>query len=295
MTDAAGPSPDPPSPDRANPDRANSDLANSDRANPVPPPDCVERWAYDYVRSTDLAYKLAPSPIPSTWETNPPSRHLPSPGRPASLRVVSRQQRNFSAEAIKATETRARLLHVFFHHELQAAELMCWALLKYASAENEFRRGLLGICQDEIRHMNLYREHIEHLGFAIGAFEVRDWFWQRVPTCDSQTSFVALLGLGLEAANLEHAERFANWFRLAGDETAAAIQDRVGKEEVAHVAFARRWFERWRGPLAFAAWKSELPPPLSPLLMRGKPLNRAARKKAGLPDAFLDDLSRWRP
>jgi len=47
-----------------------------------------------------------------------------------------------------------------FHHELQAAELMCCALLAFSDVELEFSRGLLGVCLDEIRHMNLFREHI---------------------------------------------------------------------------------------------------------------------------------------
>ncbi len=260
-----------------------------------PPLGCLERWAFDYVTSTDLDHKLDPPPPPVRWETNPDSRELTEPGRPNLLRVTERQSGNFSAESIRNPKTRAKLLHVFFHHELQAAELMCWAFLKFTGAERAFRRGLLGICQDEIRHMQMYRERIEALGFKLGDFEVRDWFWQRVPTCGDKSSFAALMGLGLEAANLEHAERFAEWFRLAGDEESARIQERVGREEVAHVAFARRWFESWHGELDFATWQGKLPPPLSPLLMRGQPLNLEARRKAGLPEAFLNALSEWTP
>src|SRR5690606_31833324 len=100
---------------------------------------------------------------------------------------------------------RARLLHTFWFHELQAAELMCWALLKFPESEPAFREGLLRIWRDEVRHMGLYQAHIESLGFRLGDFEVRDWFWHRVPTCHNPTMFVALLGMGLEAANLEHA------------------------------------------------------------------------------------------
>ena len=53
-------------------------------------------------------------------------------------------------------------------HELQAAELMAWALLAFTDAPHEFRSGLLRIAGDEIRHMRLYREQIERLGHAVG-------------------------------------------------------------------------------------------------------------------------------
>lgn len=254
----------------------------------------AEDWAYRYIVSTDLAYKLNPPPLPTRWQHT--SQIAPSaPGRPSCLRVTHRRQRRLTPEGLQDASARARLIHVFFHHELQAAELMCWATLRFCDSEPEFRRGMLAICLDEIRHMRLYQDHLHTLGHRVGDFTVRDWFWERVPTCAEPINFVALMGLGLEAANLEHAERFSEWFRQAGDATAASIQERVGREEVAHVAFARRWFEHWTGELTFEAWVSSLPPPLSPLLMRGAPLNRLARRKAGIPEDFLTKLDAWTP
>lgn len=255
----------------------------------------AEDWARAYLTTRELAHKLAPPAPPANWDLSPRSEHIAAPGRPPELRITREQQKQVSAAKLKDAEARAKLFHVFFHHELQAAELMCWALLKFADAETDFKKGLLAICLDEIRHMNLYREHIERLGYQIGDFEVRDWFWERGPTCESKLSYVAYMGLGLEAANLEHAERFTRWFELAGDRDGALIQQRVGKEEVAHVAFARLWFTRWKGELTFDAWERALPPPLSPLLMRAKPLNWEARRKAGLPEAFLKELDAWAP
>ena len=143
--------------------------------------------------------------------------------------------------------------------------------------------------------MRLYAEHLERLGVAFGAFPVRDWFWTRVPTCSDPASFLAVMGLGLESANLEHAASFAGRFREAGDERSAAVQELVGSEEIAHVRFGVRWFERFTGGLTFDAWVRALPPPLTPLLMRGRPLQRDARLRAGQPDAFVDELDRWNP
>jgi len=146
-----------------------------------------------------------------------------------------------------------------------------------------------------VRHMALYEERIAADGFMIGSFAVRDWFWDRLPSCATKVQFVALMGMGLEAANLEHTARFAQWFRAAGDEASAQVQERVGREEIAHVRFANHWFAEWSGGITFAAWKAALPAPLSPLLMRGKTLARQRRLKAQFPAAFIDELAAWQP
>ncbi len=271
-----------------------SDEGNDASPFSLPEPNTVEHWAAAYILSTELAYKAAPPELPSRWEETPPSRSF-LPGRPPELTVSFERPKPLKLGAMKNPEARARLLHKFWHHELQAAELMCWALLRYSNADQEFRRGLLRICRDEIRHMNLYRAHIEALGFTVGHFPVRDWFWERVPTCQTPVEFVALLGMGLEAANLEHTPRFATWFRTVGDEPGAQLQEQVGREEVAHVRFALRWFEAWTGSSDFDSWTKSLPPPLTPLLLKGKTINRPAREKAGMSDAFIDRLEAWRP
>ncbi|HJL17249.1 MAG TPA: DUF455 family protein [Sandaracinaceae bacterium LLY-WYZ-13_1] len=258
---------------------------------PSPPPrGTVERWAWDYVASADLSHKLAPPPRPDRWEPAPPARRPSAPGRPAALRPAARAAKTPKPGALVDPAKRARLLHTFFHHELQAAELMCWAALAFPEAPLAFRRGLLRICDDEIRHMRLYAAHLDTLRHPVGSFGVRDWFWERVPACRRPVDFVALLGIGFEGANLDHSARFAKLFRDAGDEAGAALQERVGAEEIPHVRFAVRWFTRWAGPLELERWLEVLPPPLTPIVMRGRPIQRAARRAAGMDDAFVDAL-----
>jgi uncharacterized ferritin-like protein (DUF455 family) len=257
-----------------------------------PAPDTVERWAWDYVRSTSLALKLAPPPPPSRWEERPPVRRIVEPGRPSELDRVTRAAKT---RGLSTARGRARALHTFLHHELQAAELMAWALLAFPDTPREFRAGLARIALDEARHMRLYAEQIERLGYGVGGFPVRDWFWQRVPACATPASFVAVMGLGFESANLEHTASFAARFREAGDEEGARAQEIVGREEIAHVRFGARWFEAFAGGLDFDTWREALPQPLSPMLMRGRPLERDARTRAGFSGSFLDRLDAWQP
>ncbi|MCK6537783.1 MAG: hypothetical protein L6Q84_32820 [Polyangiaceae bacterium] len=37
----------------------------------APEADTVERWAWDYVLSTSLAYELSPPPPPDAWSSQP--------------------------------------------------------------------------------------------------------------------------------------------------------------------------------------------------------------------------------
>jgi uncharacterized ferritin-like protein (DUF455 family) len=262
----------------------------------------VQRWALDYVRSTDLAHKFAPPPLPDLWEDAPPERRVAQPGRPPELEITDRSPKSPGPEALREPRRRVQIFHTFLHHELQAAELMAWALLAFPAAPRAFHRGLLGVLQDELRHMALYEGHMRSLGGQFGDLPVRDWFWARVPLAATPAHFAAVMGMGLEAANLDHAARFAARLLAVGDARGAEIEAQVGEEEVPHVRFAVRWFDRLAvpsdGPIAaesaFAAWARHLPPPLSPLLMRGDPLDRAQRERAGLSREFIEELASWR-
>lgn len=257
-------------------------------------PGPVEDWALSYVHSESLAQKRTPPPLCRELG------HLEipldcRPKRPPELRVTNEKPRSVKQGALLSVRKRAEVVHKFWHHELQAAELMAWAFLRFPDAPTELRLGLVRIARDEIRHMGLYEEHLSTLGYRIGDFTVRDWFWERATTCETILSFLAFIGMGLEGANLEHTERFGSWFRAVGDVRGADIQAQIGREEVAHVRFATRWFKHYTGDVDFAAWCDELPPPVSPLLLRGKKLHWDLREKAEMPRAFLEKLEAWEP
>jgi uncharacterized ferritin-like protein (DUF455 family) len=260
----------------------------------IPPPEgTVERWAWDYVSGDALEAKLAPPPLPRRWEVDAPERRIARPGRPADLVIVARAPKSPGPEALRDPKRRAQLLHGFLHHELQAAELLAWALLAFPETPRPFRRGLAAVLHDEARHMRAYAALLADLGHRFGDFPVRDWFWERVPRARSAADFVAVLGIGFEGGNLDHAARFTARLLAVGDARAAEVQARIGREEEPHVRFAWRWFRHFTGKDDFATWASHLPPPLSPLLMRGKHIERTARLRAGLPAAFIDELETW--
>jgi uncharacterized ferritin-like protein (DUF455 family) len=261
----------------------------------LPPPEgTIERWAWDYLVTTDLEHKLAPPPPPATW-LEPARRWLVSrPGRPPQLQARTERKKATKPGAMKDPAKRAEVLHTFLHHELQAAELFCWALLAFPETPLSFRKGLLGICRDELRHIGLYRARIEALGVPFGSVPIKDFFWDRVPgESMTPTHFVARLGVGFEGGNLDHGARFTEYFRAAGDDQAADIQAQITKEEEPHVAFAIHWFKVFTGGFEFDQWRAFLPVPITPSMTRGAPVNVEARRRAGFSDTFLDALATW--
>src|SRR5687767_14378169 len=126
-----------------------------------PPAGTVERWAFDFIRSTDLSQKLAPPPPPEAWANPAEPLVLANPGRPVEM--VARHGKKKTPK-VQLPARRAEVIHTFLHHELQAAELMAWAILAFPSTPGAMRRGLLSICRDEIRHLQMYQDHLLTLG-----------------------------------------------------------------------------------------------------------------------------------
>jgi uncharacterized ferritin-like protein (DUF455 family) len=214
--------------------------------------------------------------------------------RPAGLSAARAKAKTPGPEALRAPERRARIAHTFLHHELQAAELMCWAILAFPRSPEKFRLGLAKIACDEVRHMGMYADYLASLGCAFGDFPVRDWFWERVPSAETPAHFVATMGMGFEGGNLDHTVRFAERFRAVGDRNGAKLQETIFEEEIPHVRFGLRWFRSLTGASDFSSWVRYLPAPLSPMVMRGNPLEREGRARAGFSASFIDELDQWR-
>ena len=124
----------------------------------------LERWAYDYITCDSLRAKMEPGVPPTLRVQHVVPLRVEPPGRPKELQVSwDKYKAPRSAHALRSPEKRAHLLHTFWHHELQAAELLCWAVLAFPDTPPAFGRGLINICLDEIRHMSMYREQLRRL------------------------------------------------------------------------------------------------------------------------------------
>jgi uncharacterized ferritin-like protein (DUF455 family) len=260
----------------------------------------LEFWAYSALTEDTLSLRRKLPTVPAT--TDAPRRAAAlafdaralRPTRPAPLRVIDRAEKlPTHPEALRSPRQRAMVLHTFAHHELQALELMCWAILTWPETPAAFRRGLAQIACDESRHMDAYLNRCESLGFSWGFIGVRDWFWQRLAHCESPAHYVATMAIGFEGANLDHTERFATLFSQAGDHESAELIARVGEEELPHVRFGKLWFERFVGRFDAQTWREHLVSPLSPWIMHGPQINREDRHRAGMDDHFIAELAAY--
>ncbi len=261
-----------------------------------PPAGTLERWCLDYVQSTSLAHKLAPRDAPDPrallFEEDAPERRLSAPGRPAQLQLVERSPAAPRPGALVRASERARLVHTFVHHELQAAELFAWAILAFPRTPRPFRAGLYRLLGEELEHLALYRAHLDTLQCAFGAHPVRDWFWQRVAGSTTPAAFVALQGLGLEGANLDHCQRWAAHFRAAGDEAGARGSSACRPTRSGTSRSPRAGSRALQRRALDARWRAALPAPLTPALLPGTTAGpRGARARA----STSPSSPRWRP
>jgi len=261
-------------------------------------PATVAAFAERLVTSDDLAVKLERAPAGLPDEQRGPARRIAAPGRSADLAIVPGRRAKVPPVAGMADPAqRVRILHAFANHELQAAELFAWVLLAFPEAPDAFRAGCVTILAEEQKHCALYIRRLEAHGARFGDFPVSGHFWRRMAAVSSPLEFVCAMGLTLESANLDFALEFAAAARAAGDTATAAVLDVVRTDEIRHVAFGWRWFERLRdtGADAWDAYCDNVTGGLGPGRARGAHFDRAGREAAALDPAFIDRLEQVRP
>jgi uncharacterized ferritin-like protein (DUF455 family) len=188
---------------------------------------------------------------------------------------------------------RAASLARFAHHELQAVELLAWALLRWPDAPAGLRRDWLGVLRDEQRHCLLYRARLQAHGSDLGEHPCSGYFWrQREALGASPEAFLAGMGLTLEQANLDFTLLYRDAFRRAGDPASAAVCQRVHDDEVEHVRTARRWLLALRPDARddVAAYDGAVRFPLSAARAKGRRFDLASRRRAGLSDALIEHV-----
>jgi uncharacterized ferritin-like protein (DUF455 family) len=249
-------------------------------------------YARGLLQATTLEGKLAAPPAGSPDVDRRPVALPDQPARPPGLEPAEGGAKLPPLSGLPDPAQRARLLHGWFNHELQAVELFAWALLTFPEAPGPFRRGLLTLLEDEQRHARLYVQRLAAHGHAPGDFPVSAYLWNKRGLMDTPLRFVAAMCLTFENANLDHTLDAAAAARDAGDPETADVLERVHAEELTHVAFGLRWLERFKaeGTSMVDAWQQALGWPLRPALARGPLLHVDCRRRLGMPDAFVDVL-----
>ncbi len=253
------------------------------------------RYAHAIITAADLAGKMVAPSLGIDLSTRPqtPAVLPPTwPGRPANLQIVHGKLCKVPPiSGMRDPHQRARIIHALANHELQAIELFAWGLLQFGDAPVPFRRGLLAILADEQRHLQLYLDRLHALGHQFGDFTVTGHFWNKLDDYRTPLHFLCAMGLTFENANLDFAQEYANAATEIGDHETAAVLQRVHDEEIAHVHFAWVWLQKLSPATdAWETYVAHLEHPLGPHRARGKTFDREARRRAGLPAEFIDQL-----
>lgn len=252
----------------------------------------VTAFAEQVLAGRTLADKLlAPAELTDdapVWRGPLPSE----PGRAPQLALASGQTPATPLQVPDGAAERGALLHAFANHELLAIELLAQALLRFGDAPPAFRRGLLQTLHEEQTHLRLYLDRMRTLGVEFGARPLSGFFWRVMSGLQTPSDFVAHLSLTFEQANLDFAEHYRRGFAEMGDHETSGVLKTVLDDEIGHVAFGLRWFERWQDPelSLFDAHDKALVAPLQIIRAKGVGFELEPRRQAGLSDAYIERL-----
>jgi len=255
----------------------------------------LQGFARGILLAPGLEAKLAP-PTPGLADRPGEPLHVDAPARAPELALVGGAAPLPRPGALGDPAARATCLARFAHHELMAAELFAWAIVRWPELPEALRRGWLAILADEQRHCGLYRARLAAHGAALEEHPCSGYFWRQAGAIARAPSgpraFLAAMGLTLEQANLDFTLLYRDGFRAAGDEASARVCETVHEDEIRHVAFAREWLLRL-DPGAGSdaeAYAEAVPFPLSPARAKGRRFDAAARRRAGLSEDLIEHV-----
>jgi uncharacterized ferritin-like protein (DUF455 family) len=255
----------------------------------------LRQWAELILSANNLEDKLF---SPELLTDHEPGEALfwKEPNRPAGMHFQrhTRKQKLPSLHQFHNPFNRAICLHRFAGHELLAVEVMAWALLAFPKAPPSFRKGLAQTLREEQGHVQLYTQRLAELGVSFGDLPLYKHFWSYLPYFRCPLHYLSTMSLTFEMANLDFAPYYGYCFAKWGDDASAALMQRIFKDECRHVSFGYHWLKRLK-PDALTEWETWLellPQPLSPRRAKGISFKEEGRRRAGLPDSWIESLKR---
>jgi len=213
------------------------------------------------------------------------------PARPEFRRPGDMPKR----KAAGSLANRIALLHALAHIELNAIDLACDMLARFAgdARTRAFCDDWLRVADEEAKHFALLASRLDELGAAYGDLPAHDGLWEAAEeTAHDLLARLAVVPLVLEARGLDVTPGMIANLERVGDEASAAVLRIIYEEEIGHVAIGWRWFRHVaeaRGLDADAIW-----PDLVRRHFRGRlkpPFNAPARTQAGLKAPLYEGLA----
>lgn len=260
----------------------------------------VMEWARKLLLAPDLDSKLTTLSLTASMGVWDSFFKLPAvPGREEKLSFSDKKIKFPKQNALERALPRAQAIHSFANHELLAIEMMAAALLLYPHSENDpdsirYKRGIMSALRDEQKHLALYIKRIEELGHGFGEFPLNDFFWRQMERLKTPSSFLSLMALTFESANLDFALFYEEKFREVGDIETADVLKIVFDDELTHVALGAHWLSNWKGnETLWNYYRTALPFPITPARSRGLIFRPETRLQAGLPQDWIDELQAY--
>ncbi len=223
------------------------------------------------------------------------SRPPPRPARPPHpvLLAPGKVPRRRINRGLKG---RIALLHALAHIELNAIDLACDIIARFAPTADlpeAFTIDWIRVASDEARHFRLLSARLQDFETRYGDLPAHDGLWEAAEnTAHDLRARLAVVPLVLEARGLDVTPMMIEKLRAAEDDESADILEIIHRDEITHVAAGQRWFHHlcecdgMDPPIAFQNYvrdyfKGELKPPF----------NDASRSAAGMPKSYYAALA----
>ena len=257
----------------------------------------IRDFAERILFSDSIEEKLLPPDAHLTDNHPGPVLRLAEPTRPDNLLFAPPKAAPSMPKPAGFLQDRRKAVahHIMANHELQALEVMAWALLAFPDAPPELRTGMIPIMLDEQRHTRMHAERTAKLGVEFGDLPVNCYIWKKAMAFENILQYLCGLALVFEGANLDLAPEFAEQFEQAGDKRSAALMRVIYRDEIGHVGFGVEWLRKLKpkDQSEWEAWTENLHWPLRPSKARSETFQREARKEAGMTDEFIDNIENY--
>ncbi len=220
-----------------------------------------------------------------------PPDHPARPQKPDILNPRDMPRRRLGSES-----GRIALIHSIAHIELNAIDI-AWDIMarfEYENLPKSFFDDWVQVAYDEAVHFQLLNDRLADFDTTYGDLPAHAGLWDAAfKSRHDLMARCALVPMVLEPRGLDTTPPTVEKLRRMGDEKTAAILERIGVEEIPHVAAGTRWFNHMaqRRNVDPIATYHNLIRSLFNTKLKG-PFNKQARDQAGLTPDYYEPLSK---
>ncbi len=155
--------------------------------------------------------------------------------------VVEPGSRAPSARSIESPFGVGDRLRAAAFAEAQAKEAFLWAAEHFVSAPADLRESWRRLAREEEKHLGWLLDRMQAIGAEVAGRAVSDKLWHSLVSRESAEEFARYMA-GAEDWGREAGEKFCGQLEHIDPESAALFA-RIAKEELGHIAIAKRFLQ----------------------------------------------------